>query len=139
MPLDAVTQAAAAEGATGAAPVDLAAYAGKYPDVPVGGVSWDRNAQVIAGVKAAVADPARVARVLDYSGPAMPIVLVDGKAVAANCEASDCAARNWEVFVDTATGATEVCFHDEAQTPGKSIWYMPGGRQEQRAGACIIG
>lgn len=129
----------ASPSASGSGGGDLSAYVGKYPLDPVNGVAWAANPRVIGSVRATLADPALAARVLDYTGPATPIAQVEGKVVAGNCDARDCSARNWEVLVDLATGAAEVCYHDEAATPGKSVWYLPGGRQERRSGGCAIG
>ncbi|WP_338465934.1 hypothetical protein RXV95_10165 [Novosphingobium sp. ZN18A2] len=116
----------------------LAAYVGKYPSDKVDGISWEKNRAVIDGVKATVEDPAVVAQVLTYTGPPAPIAMVDGKVVAGVCEARNCANHNWEILVDPGSGRTEVCYHDQRKTPGKSVWYSPGGSTEERDGGCSI-
>ncbi|MDE2563417.1 MAG: hypothetical protein KGL48_14335 [Sphingomonadales bacterium] len=116
----------------------LAAYVGKYPFDEVDGATWEKNQQVIDGVQSTVTDPAIAKRVLDYTGPAAPIAMIDGMVVAGVCEAHDCSDHNWEIFIDPANGATQVCYHDQARTPGRSIWFLPGGKREERDGACAI-
>lgn len=126
-------------GAAAGLPVpDLAAYVGKYPFDKVNGVTWENNRLVIDGVHATVSDPEVAKRVLDYTGPATPIAMVDGKVVAGVCETHNCGGHNWEIFIDTDGGGTEVCYHDESRTPGQSVWYLPGGKREHRPGACSI-
>jgi len=90
-------------------------------------------------VRQVVSDPQVAARVLAYAGPTTPIAQVDGKIVAGQCDPANCSGLNWEVLVDPMTGRTQVCYHDARRTPGKSIWFLAAGKEEQRAGPCAIG
>lgn len=136
--------ASAASGDAGAvaeadpARTGLAVYVGKYPFDEVNGSTWENNRQVTDGVKSTVSDPAIAARVLDYTGPATPIAMVDGKVVAGVCEAHNCGDHNWEIFIHPDGSGTEVCYYDADKTPGWSVWYLPGGKIERREGPCSI-
>jgi hypothetical protein len=114
----------------------LASYAGKYPFDKVDGVTWNDNALVKAGIAATVKDAAVLKAITTTPGPSSPIEIRDGKVVAWSCEQHNCGSHQWSVHIDPRTGATDVCYFDEAADPAKARWFLADGKQEKREANC---
>lgn len=133
-PTDAAPAAAKAGDAKG-----LAAYVGKYPFDKVDGVAWDDHPAVKAGLAATVKDAKVLKAIQTLEGPAAPIEMHDGKAMAWACQQHNCGPHQWAVLVDPATGATDVCYYDEAASASDARWFLAGGKEERRKGNCQFG
>lgn len=144
-------QAVGADAAASAAPGDasdapeaaagaggLSAYVGKFPFDKVGGVSWNDNRQVQAGIAKTVKDAAARKAILETPGPAAPIELIDGKVSAWACEQHNCGPHQWMVMVDPGSGATDVCYYDEEADGANARWFLASGREEKRPGNCQV-
>jgi len=114
----------------------LASYVGKYPFDKVDGVAWNDHALVKAGVAATVKDAAALKAITTLDGPASPIEMRGDKVVSWACEAHNCGAHQWSVQIDPRTGATDVCYFDEAADPAKARWFLAAGKEEKRDGNC---
>lgn len=114
----------------------LASYVGKYPFDKVDGVAWNDHALVKAGIAATVKDKAVLKAIATLDGPASPIEMKDGKVASWACEAHNCGPHQWAVLVDPRTGATDVCYFDEAADAAQSRWFLSGGKEEKRDGNC---
>lgn len=114
----------------------LAAYAGKYPFDKVDGVAWNDHALVKAGIAASVKDAAVRKAITTLEGPASPIEMRGDKVVSWSCEAHNCGSHQWSVQIDPRTGATDVCYYDEAADAAKSRWFLAAGKEEKRDGNC---
>jgi hypothetical protein len=137
----AVAAAAAAKTAVAPplpAPVasGLAAYADSFPFDKVNGVAWNDHPAVKAGIAASVKDAKARKAIETLEGPAAPIEKRGGKLMAWACEAHNCGPHQWAVHVDPATGATDVCYFDEAASATQSRWFLASGKEERRAGNC---
>lgn len=129
----AATETAAARPAGGG---DLSAYVGKWPFDAVNGVKWNDNPVVKAAIDKTVTDAAARKAIHTLDGPASTIELYQGKVASWSCEAHNCGDHQWNVMVDPKSGAADVCYHNEARTPGQSRWFLAGGKVETRAGNC---
>ncbi len=114
----------------------LASYVGKYPFDKVDGVAWNDHTLVKAGVAATVKDAAVLKAITTLDGPASPIEMRGDKVVAWACEAHNCGPHQWSVQIDPRTGATDVCYFDEAADPAKARWFLASGKEEKRGGNC---
>ena len=114
----------------------LAAYAGKYPFDKVDGVAWNDHALVKAGIAASVRDKAALKAITTLEGPAGPIEMRGDKVMSWACEAHNCGAHQWATLIDPRTGATDVCYFDEAADPAKARWFLASGKEEKREGNC---
>lgn len=114
----------------------LASYVGKYPFDKVDGVTWNDNVLVKAGIAATVTDAAVRKTITSTPGPSAPIGIKDGKVVAWSCEQHNCGSHQWSVHIDPRTGATDVCYFDEAADPGKARWFLANGTEEKRETNC---
>ncbi|WP_374525956.1 hypothetical protein [Sphingopyxis sp.] len=114
----------------------LASYVGKYPFDKVDGVAWNDHVLVKAGIAATVKDAAVRKAIATTGGPATPIEMKDGKVVAWSCEQHNCGAHQWSVHIDPRTGATDVCYFDEAADPDKARWFLANGKEEKREANC---
>ena len=114
----------------------LASYVGKYPFDKVDGVAWNDHALVKAGIAATVTDAAVRKAIATTEGPSAPIEMKDGKVVAWSCEQHNCGAHQWSVHIDPRTGATDVCYYDEAVDREKARWFLANGKEEKRAANC---
>ena len=133
-PADAAPAAAKAGDAKG-----LAAYVGKYPFDKVDGVAWNDHPAVKAGLAATVKDAKVLKAIQTLEGPAAPIEMHDGKVMAWACQQHNCGPHQWAVLVDPATGATDVCYYDEAASASDARWFLAGGKEERRKGNCQFG
>lgn len=115
---------------------ELASYIGKYPFDKVDGVAWDDHVVVKAGIAATVKDAAVRKAIATLEGPSTPIEMKDGKVVAWSCEQHNCGPHQWSVHIDPRTGATDVCYFDEAADPDKARWFLANGREEKREANC---
>lgn len=143
--------AAPSEAAAAPAPADavpaakagdargLAAYVGKYPFDKVDGVAWNDHPAVKAGLAATVKDAKVLKAIQTLEGPAAPIEMHDGKVMAWACQQHNCGPHQWAVLVDPATGATDVCYYDEAASATDARWFLAGGKEERRKGNCQFG
>lgn len=122
-----------------AADTGLAAYVGKYPFDKVDGVAWNDHPAVKAGIAATVKDAKLRQTIETLAGPAAPIETHEGKVVAWACETHNCGAHQWSVLVDPATGATDVCYYDEAVDSDRAHWFLAAGAEEWRDGNCQLG
>jgi len=141
----AVADASGTKGATGptatsplppTAGSKLASYVGKYPFDKVDGVAWNDHVLVKAGIAATVKDVAVRKAIATIEGPSAPIEMKDGKVVAWSCEQHNCGAHQWSVHIDPRTGATDVCYYDEAADREKARWFLANGKEEKRAANC---
>ena len=132
------TPGAAASGGAAAGAGGLSAYVGKFPFDKVGGVNWNDNPQVQAGIAKTVKDAAARKAILETSGPAAPIELIDGKVSAWACEQHNCGFHQWMVMVDPGNGATDVCYYDEEADGANARWFLASGREERRPGNCQV-
>jgi hypothetical protein len=114
----------------------LASYVGKYPFDKVDGVAWNDHALVKAGIAATVKDAAVLKAITTTEGPASPIEMRGDKVVSWACEAHNCGAHQWSVQIDPRTGATDVCYFDEAADPAKARWFLASGKEEKRDANC---
>lgn len=129
----AATETAAAKPAPSG---DLSAYVGKWPFDAVNGVKWNDNPVVKAAIDKTVTDAAARKAIHTLDGPASEIELYQGKVASWACQAHNCGDHQWNVMVDPKSGAADVCYHDEAKTPGQSRWFLASGKVEMRAGNC---
>ena len=118
---------------------NLAAYVGKYPFDKVDGVAWDDHPAVKAGLAATVKDAKVLKAIQTLEGPSAPIEMHDGKIMAWACQQHNCGPHQWAVLVDPATGATDVCYYDEAASATDARWFLAGGKEERRKGNCQFG
>ncbi|WP_324742238.1 hypothetical protein U8326_02975 [Tsuneonella sp. CC-YZS046] len=130
----AATETPAAKPAGGGG--DLSAYVGKWPFDAVNGVTWNDNPAVKAAIDKTVTDAAVRKAIHTVDGPASTIELYQGKVASWSCEAHNCGDHQWNVMVDPKSGAADVCYHNEAKTPGQSRWFLASGKVETRAGNC---
>lgn len=114
----------------------LASYVGKYPFDKVDGVAWNDHVLVKAGIAATVKDAAVRKAITTIEGPSAPIEMKDGKVVAWSCEQHNCGSHQWSVHIDPRTGATDVCYFDEAADPDKARWFLANGKEEKREANC---
>lgn len=114
----------------------LAAYANRFPFDKVGGIAWNDHPAVKAGIAATVKDAKARKAIETLEGPAAPIEMRGGKLMAWACEAHNCGAHQWAVHIDPKSGATDVCYFDEAASATQSRWFLAGGKDERRAGNC---
>lgn len=114
----------------------LASYVGKYPFDKVDGIAWNDHALVKAGIAATVKDAAVLKAITTLDGPASPIEMRGDKVVSWACEQHNCGAHQWSVQIDPRTGATDVCYFDEAADPAKARWFLASGKEEKRDGNC---
>ena len=114
----------------------LASYVGKYPFDKIDGVAWNDHVLVKAGIAATVKDAAARKAIATTEGPSAPIEMKDGKVVAWSCEQHNCGAHQWSVHIDPRTGATDVCYFDEAADPDKARWFLANGAEEKREANC---
>lgn len=122
---------------TGLAAPDLADYAGKYPSDEVGGTAFLDHPMVIAGVEQAVSDSAARDWVLSSDTVQSPIFDSGGVLLSQACEPHNCGDHTWTILIHIETGATDVCYHDDAEMGlDESRWYLAQGRTEMRAGGC---
>lgn len=141
-PPDASATTTAAAGPTETSPLPptagskLASYVGKYPFDKVDGVTWNDNVLVKAGIAATVTDAAVRKAITTTPGPSAPIEIKDGKVVAWSCEQHNCGSHQWSVHIDPRTGATDVCYFDEAADPDKARWFLANGKNEKREANC---
>ncbi|AVA15162.1 hypothetical protein MNQ96_00890 [Sphingopyxis granuli] len=140
------SEAAALPAPTDAAPAakagdakGLAAYVGNYPFDKVDGVAWNDHPAVKAGLAATVKDAKVLKAIQTLEGPAAPIEMHDGKVMAWACQQHNCGPHQWAVLVDPATGATDVCYYDEAASASDARWFLAGGKEERRKGNCQFG
>jgi hypothetical protein len=115
---------------------DLSAYVGKWPFDAVNGIKWDDNPIVKAGIEKTVSDAAVRKAMTNLDGPSSPIEMYKGKVSSWSCEAHNCGDHQWNVMVDPKTGAADVCYHNEAKTPGQSRWFLASGKVDMRPGNC---
>ena len=132
------TPDAAATGAAAPAGGKLSAYVGKYPFDKVDGVIWADNPVVKAGIAKTVTDAAVRKAIATTSGPSAPIELIQGKVSAWGCEQHNCGPHQWMVMVDPASGATDVCYYDEAKSADSARWFLATGKEESRKGNCQV-
>ncbi len=124
---------------TGAAGIDLAAYAGKYPFDKVNDVAFFDQPVVKAAVAAAIPEMAVLGWVMGANGgPSAPIEVKNGKVASWACEQHNCGDHQWTVLIDPAGKAAEVCYQDAAALPGKTRWYRAGTAPETREGTCQL-
>jgi len=116
----------------------LSAYVGQFPFDKVGGVSWNENPTVLAGIDKTVKDAAARRAILELPGPSAPIELIGGKVSSWACEQHNCGPHQWMVMVDPATGATDVCYYDEDVDGANARWFLASGREEKRPGNCQV-
>ena len=114
----------------------LASYVGKYPFDKVDGVAWNDHVLVKAGIAATLKDAAVRKAIATIEGPSAPIEMKDGKVVAWSCEQHNCGSHQWSVHIDPRTGATDVCYFDEAADPDKARWFLAIGKEEKREANC---
>lgn len=114
----------------------LAGYVDKYPFDQVDGVAWNDHPTVKTGIAATVTDAKARKAIETLEGPAAPIEMRGGKLMSWACEAHNCGPHQWAVHVDPGTGATDVCYFDEAASATESRWFLAGGKEEKRAGNC---
>lgn len=114
----------------------LASYVGKYPFDKVDGIAWNDHVLVKAGIAATVKDAAVLKAITTTQGPASPIEMRGDKVVSWACEQHNCGAHQWSVQIDPRTGATDVCYFDEAADPAKARWFLASGKEEKRDGNC---
>ena len=131
--------AAATPAPAPAADTGLAAYVGKYPFDEVNGVAWNDHPAVKAGIAKTVKDAKLRQTIETLAGPAAPIETHEGKVAAWACEAHNCGPHQWTVLVDPATGATDVCYYDEAVDSDRAHWFLAAGTEEWRDGNCQFG
>ena len=114
----------------------LASYVGKYPFDKVDGVAWNDNSLVKAGIAVTVKDAAVLKAITTTAGPSAPIEMKNGKVAAWSCEQHNCGSHQWSVQIDPRTGATDVCYFDEAADPDKARWFLANGKEEKREANC---
>jgi hypothetical protein len=115
----------------------LSKYVGKHPSELVGGTRFLDEPVVQKAVAASVPEGAARKFVFGYDGPDAPIVAKAGRILAWGCERHNCGYHNWSVAITPEGTAAEVCYYrNDDQPDGQSIWYLPGGKTEQRAGNC---
>lgn len=123
----------------GAAGIDLAAYAGKYPFDKVNDVAFFDQPVVKAAIAAAIPEKAVLGWVMGANGgPSAPIEVKNGKVASWACEQHNCGDHQWTVLIDPAGKAAEVCYQDAATLPGKTRWYRAGAAPETREGTCQL-
>ncbi|KTE05655.1 hypothetical protein [Sphingopyxis sp. H115] len=137
----AATDSPAAKAPATAAPVkasapDLAAYVGKYPFDKVDGVAFGDHPLVKAGIAATVTDARVRTAITTTAGPSSPIEMIDGKVASWSCQQHKCGEHQWTIFVDPATGATDVCYVNDPAMTNDSRWFLAGGKEERRKGDC---
>ncbi|MBO9695302.1 MAG: hypothetical protein J7499_03805 [Sphingopyxis sp.] len=132
---EAKAPAAAVAPAKAGAP-DLAAYVGKYPFDKVDGVAFEDHPLVKAGIAATVTDAHVRTAITTTAGPAAPINMIDGKVASWACQQHKCGEHQWTVFVDPATGATDVCYVNDPAMANEARWFLAGGKEEKRKGDC---
>lgn len=115
---------------------DLEAYVGKYPFDKVDGVAFEDHPLVKAGIAATVTDARVRTAITTTAGPAAPIGMIDGKVASWACQQHKCGEHQWTVFVDPATGATDVCYVNDPVMANESRWFLAGGKEEKRKGDC---
>ena len=140
-PAATATDAPAAKAPATAAPVkagapDLAAYVGKYPFDKVDGVAFGDHPIVKAGIAATVTDARVRTAITTTAGPSAPIEMIDGKVASWSCQQHKCGEHQWTIFVDPATGATDVCYVNDPAMTNDSRWFLAGGKEERRKGDC---
>ena len=114
----------------------LASYVGKYPFDKVDGVPWNDHVLVKAGIAATIKDATVLKAITTTDGPASPIEMRGDKVVSWACEQHNCGAHQWSVQIDPRTGATDVCYFDEAADSAKARWFLASGKEEKRDGNC---
>lgn len=140
-PAATATDAPAAKASATAAPVkagapDLATYVGKYPFDKVDGVAFGDHPLVKAGIAATVTDARVRTAITTTAGPSAPIEIIDGKVASWACQQHKCGEHQWTIFVDPATGATDVCYVNDPAMTNESRWFLAGGKEERRKGDC---
>jgi hypothetical protein len=129
--------ASAAAPAAGSAP-DLTTYVGKTQQEPVDGVAWEDHPLVVAGIRQTVTDAGVRRAMQSPGGPTAPVATYQGKVGGWGCEQHNCGDHQWAVLVDPRSGATDVCYHNAAQTGTQSRWFLAAGREETRPGNCSV-
>lgn len=130
---------AESDAGIGAAGIDLAAYAGKYPFDKVNDVAFFDQPVVKAAIAAAIPEKAVLGWVMGANGgPSGPIEVKNGKIASWACEQHNCGDHQWTVLIDPAGKAAEVCYQDAAALPGKTRWYRAGAAPETREGTCQL-
>jgi hypothetical protein len=131
-----ITGNAAAISVPVSGPLD--AWVGKHPSEKVDGVTFLAQPSVKAAITATVPDAKVRDFVFGYNGPDAPIVKKDGGRILAwGCEAHNCGYHNWSVSITPDGASAEVCFYqNNAKPDGPSIWYVAGGKTEQRPDNC---
>ncbi len=115
----------------------LSKYVGKHPSELVGGTRFLDEPTVRKVVAANVPDAAVRKFVFDYDGPDAPIVAKAGRILAWGCERHNCGYHNWAIAITPIGTAAEICYYrNDDQPDGRSTWYLPGGKTEQRPGNC---
>lgn len=130
-----LTNAAAVD--TKAATGPLAAYVGHHPSEKVDGRTFLDEPLVRAAVGAVAKDARARDFVFKYDGPDAPIVMSEGRVLAWGCEKHNCGYHNWSVAIAPDGSSAEVCYYEnDDSVEGRSTWYLPGDRTEQRPGNC---
>ncbi|MGY4396277.1 hypothetical protein ACVWZA_001450 [Sphingomonas sp. UYAg733] len=115
----------------------LNAWIGKHPSDKIDDTIFLAQPSVKAAVMAAVSDAKVRDFVFGYNGPDAPIVKKDGRILAWGCEKHNCGYHNWSVSITPDGSSAEVCFYqNNAKADGPSIWYVAGGKTEERPGNC---
>lgn len=115
----------------------LAAYVGRHPSEKVDGRTFLDEPLVKAAVGAVAKDAKARDFVFNYDGPDAPIVMSEGRVLAWGCEKHNCGYHNWSVAITPDGSSAEVCYYENKDSvEGRSTWYLPGGRTEQRPGNC---
>ena len=116
----------------------ITAYVGHYPRDPVDGVAFFDRTEVAQALVGAVIDPKVRRTFMNATGPQTPI-FARGQSVGSwACEAHDCDAHNWTLFVDTKTRKGLACYHDAETMGDRSRWYA-GAAPVTKPGACPSG
>ena len=115
-----------------AEPADLSVYAGKYPTDAVAGTSFLADPRVRAAADAAGVTGAVRARLFERAGPRTPIALRDNWLVSWGCEAHNCIARDWTIFIDRTGSSVRICYHDGDAMGDRSRWFQTGRPSELR-------
>ena len=139
MPASFPTSAPTPPPATGRSRIvaPLGAYVGKYSFDKVGGTTFLGRSEVRSAVKRSGA-PTTVRRwIFGAAGPQTPIVRRAGRLLSWGCQAHNCGAHNWTVFVTLSGSDAEICYHDEDATH-VNMWFADGAR-ERRADDCPSG
>ncbi|MGK6318828.1 hypothetical protein [Sphingomonas sp. DT-204] len=115
----------------------LAVYVGRHPSEKVDGRTFLDEPLVKAAVGAVAKDAKARDFVFHYDGPDAPIVMSEGRILAWGCEKHNCGYHNWSVAIAPDGSNAEVCYYEnDDSVEGRSTWYLPGGRAEQRPGNC---